>query len=187
MVLEGIITTLNPDGTIAISPMGPIVAGDFRTFELRPFQTSTTFQNLKRLPAGVLHIVDDVMLVAQGAIKRWQQLPEVVPATAINGQRIVDACQAFEFEASMVDEVSERTVIQCNIVQVHQGPRFFGFNRAKHAVLEAAILATRVEFLPIQEIQAKFAELEVIVGKTGGEQEHAAFDLLDSFVNEFAK
>lgn len=187
MILEGVVTTLNADGTVAISPMGPIIDADFRSFELRPFQTSTTFQNLRRIPAGVLHIVDDVMLVAQGAIKRWKKLPELIPAQVVHGQRIAKACQAFEFQATIVDNASERTSIQCEIVHVHDGPRFFGFNRAKHAVLEAAILATRVELLPLDEIQTKFDELEVIVGKTGGEQEQAAFDLLDSFVNEFAR
>jgi len=35
---------------------------------LRPFQTSTTFHNLKRQRAGVFHVVDDVLLLARAAI-----------------------------------------------------------------------------------------------------------------------
>lgn len=52
---------------------------------------------------------------------------------------------------------------------------FFGFNRAKHAVLEAAILATRIGLLPRSEIESEFERLAVIVKKTGGQQEHQAF------------
>ena len=187
MVLEGVVTTLNADGTINISPMGPIVDRDISDFQLRPFQTSTTFLNLKRNPVGVLHILDDVMLVAQAAIKRWQITPELTPTRTIDGMRIANACQAFEFEAQFLDDVSERTTIQCKIVDTHEGPRFFGFNRAKHAVLEAAIMATRVDFIPIADIQNKLDELKILVQKTGGDQEHQAFDLLASYVNEFAK
>jgi hypothetical protein len=55
---------------------------------------------------------------------------------------------------------------------------FFGFNRAKHAVVEAAILATRTDFLPIDEILADFDKLASLVQKTGGDDEHRAFQLL---------
>jgi hypothetical protein len=55
---------------------------------------------------------------------------------------------------------------------------FFGFNRAKHAVVEAAILATRTQILPAAEIEAEYRRLAVLVDKTGGEQEHTAFAFL---------
>ena len=60
---------------------------------------------------------------------------------------------------------------------------FFGFNRAKHAVLEAAILATRIHFLPREQIDNSFAELRVIVDKTASEQEFQAFELLERYVS----
>ena len=67
---------------------------------------------------------------------------------------------------------------------VHAGHKrdFFGFNRAKHAVVEAAILATRTAFLPAEQIAAEFGRLRVLVEKTGGPDEHAAFALLTEFV-----
>jgi len=61
---------------------------------------------------------------------------------------------------------------------------FFGFNRAKHAVVEAAILATRTEFLPPEEILAEFRRLAVLVEKTGGSAEHEAFQLLEDHVRK---
>jgi len=63
---------------------------------------------------------------------------------------------------------------------------FFGFNRAKHAVVEAAILATRTDFVPIGEILADFKRLAVLVQKTGGDDEHRAFQFLLDHVNRVA-
>ena len=53
---------------------------------------------------------------------------------------------------------------------VHHGLRreFLGFNRARHAVLEAAILATRTHLIPPEQIRDEFARLQVIVDKTAG-------------------
>jgi hypothetical protein len=59
---------------------------------------------------------------------------------------------------------------------------FFGFNRAKHAVVEAAILATRTDFLPLDEIEAEYRKLKVLVDKTGGDQEQRAFAFLREHV-----
>ncbi|MFQ5658361.1 MAG: DUF447 domain-containing protein, partial [Candidatus Methylomirabilales bacterium] len=60
---------------------------------------------------------------------------------------------------------------------------FVGFNRAKSAVIEAAILATRIRFLGRGNILNDFARLREIVHKTGGEQEHAAFQYLFEYVS----
>jgi hypothetical protein len=64
------------------------------------------------------------------------------------------------------------------IVHAERKRDFFGFNRAKHAVVEAAILATRTAFLPAEQVAAEFARLRVLVEKTGGPAEHEAFSLL---------
>ena len=77
-----------------------------------------------------------------------------------------------------LDDRDDRTTIAAETVAEGRLRDFFGFNRAKHAVVEAAILATRTAFLPLDEILAEFERLAVLVEKTGGPAEHAAFDLL---------
>src|SRR6058998_1593136 len=59
---------------------------------------------------------------------------------------------------------------------------FLGFNRARNAVLEAAILATRTHLLPPEQISADFARLQVIVDKTAGPREREAMALLSEYV-----
>ena len=67
---------------------------------------------------------------------------------------------------------------------IHRGFRreFIGFNRARFAVLEAAILATRTHLLPADEIRADFARLQVIVDKTAGPREQEAMAMLTEYV-----
>jgi hypothetical protein len=60
---------------------------------------------------------------------------------------------------------------------------FIGFNRAQNAVIEAAILATRLRFLGREHVLKEFERLRLIVDKTGGEQEHAAFRYLSEHVS----
>lgn len=183
MILEGIVTTLNDDQSVNISPMGPLVDDELESFELRPFKTSRTFINLKRHGFGVLHVIDDVLLLAQAAINQWIETPALCAAESIPAQRIVSANQAFEFAVQFIDDSVDRATVKCVVKRQHLGPRFFGFNRAKHMVLEAAILATRINFLPFQEIQSQFSQFNTVVGKTGGEREKRAMDLLNQFLD----
>jgi hypothetical protein len=61
---------------------------------------------------------------------------------------------------------------------------FFGFNRAKHAVVEAAILATRTQFLTAEQVLSEFERLRVPLDKTGGASEQRAFEFLCAYVAE---
>lgn len=183
MILEGIVTTLNADGRPNISPMGPIVDPAMDRLTLRPFQTSTTYQNLKRTGEGIFHVTDDVELLARAAIGRLLELPALLQADSIRGVILADACRWYAFRVVRLDDAHERTTIECEVVGQGRIRDFFGFNRAKHAVLEAAILATRVGLLPPEQIREEFQRLAIPVQKTAGDQEQRAFALLEEYVH----
>lgn len=182
MILEGLITTLNPDGSVNLSPMGPIVDESMRELVLRPYQTSTTYRNLKRTGQGVLHVTDDVELLARSAVGKVDPLPAMLSARAIEGKILANACRWYAFKVRSLDDSQERTTITAEVVDSGRIRDFFGFNRAKHAVVEAAILATRVRFLPPAEIEREFQRLAVPVEKTAGDPERRAFDFLKNYV-----
>jgi hypothetical protein len=164
--------------------MGPHVEGaDFTRFLLRPYPTAQTYQNLRAHGEGVLHVTDDVLLLAEAALGPVEPPPAYAPAVHVRGWVLRDACRAYEFRVRAIDATQERVRIEADVVHVHRLREWFGFNRAKHAVLEAAILATRTAFLPAAEIAAEYRRLAVIVDKTGGPQEHAAFALLRAHVD----
>ena len=184
MILEAIITTTNSDGSVNVSPMGPLVNGDPADgFELRPFETSRTFANLQDRPFGVLHVTDDVMLFASAAIGKLDDVPPVRSAEVNETAFILeDACRWYEFEAVYFETSEPRKNIRCKAIAAGRQRDFWGFNRARHAVIEAAILATRVAFLPAEEISRQYESLRAIVDKTGGQIEDAAMNLLEQFV-----
>ncbi len=183
-ILEGIVTTLNADGSPNISPMGPIVDEALDLLWLRPFQTSTTYQNLKRTGAGVFHLTDDVELFAQAAVGQPNPLPRLRPAEKIDGVILADACRWFAFEIESLDDSADRTSIVARVIDRGVQRDFLGFNRAKHAVLEAAILATRLHLLDAAEIQAELDRIEVPIKKTGAAAEHRAFNFLREYVKQ---
>lgn len=185
MILEGIVTTLSPDGLLNVAPMGPQVDAAMRRLLFRPYRSSTTYRNLKARGEGVLHVTDDVLLLARSAVGPAGEVA-TRPADVVEGRIILDACRYYEFRVTDLDDLDDRTSIAVETVAVGRLRDFFGFNRAKHAVIEAAILATRTAFLPREEIRAEFERLAVLVAKTGGLAEHAAFDHLRNYVDEVA-
>jgi uncharacterized protein len=187
LIAEGIVTTVNPDGSANISPMGPRVNRQFTRLVLRPFQTSTTYQNLKRTGEGVFHVTDDVLLIAKGAVGQLAPQPPLRPAEHVQGTVLADACRWFEFRVTQLDDSADRTTITCSVVGSGELRPFFGFNRAKHAVLEAAILATRIGILSAEQIQAELDRLAIPVEKTAGQQEREAFEFLKDFVRRELK
>jgi len=184
MILEGLVTTTNADGTPHLAPMGPKILGEFESLLLRPFPSSHTFQNLRRQGQGVLHVVDDVLLLAQAAVGQ-AQLPEMERAIQIEGFLMRrSACRAYEFQVESLDESHERIHILARVVTKHWFRDFWGFNRAKHAVIEAAILATRLHLTGKGAVLQEYAKLIVWVNKTGGEREIEAMQFLQDFVKE---
>jgi uncharacterized protein len=187
MILEGLVTTMNADGSPHLAPMGPRVEPDFTRFTLRPFPTSGTYRNLLAHREGVLHITDDALLIAKAALGAVEPLPALEPAREVQGFIIAGTYRHHEFRVLTIDDTTERVTIEAEVVHTGRGRDFFGFNRAKHAVVEAAILATRLHLIPHAEIAAEFAKLRAIVTKTGGPAEHEAMDVLDARLREAAR
>ena len=180
MILEGIVTTIATGGDVNIAPMGPRVDADMQRFLLRPFNTAKTYHNLRAHGEGVLHVTDDVLLLARAALGQLDPLPPLMPARKVRGWVLSEACRFYEFRVLSIDDREERVSIDVEVVHHETLRDFFGFNRAKHAVVEAAILATRTDFLPLDEIELEYRKFAVIVQKTGGPQELAAMTFLQA-------
>jgi hypothetical protein len=182
MILEGLITTTNPDGTPHLAPMGPSISDDARQLVLRPFQTSTTFANLKRTGVGVFHVTDDVELLAYAAVGRLETLPALRRADAIDGWIVENACRWMAFRVQSSDSKDQRAIFTAEVLDRGIIREFFGFNRGKHAVVEAAILATRVHLLAKDDLIDQLARLQPLVDKTGGPPERRAFEFLHDYI-----
>jgi uncharacterized protein len=183
VILEGIVTTLSLDGTLNVAPMGPKLGADPRRFLLRPYRTSTTYRNLKATGEGVLHVTDDVLLLARAAIGLLPE-PPTRPASVVRGRVLETTGRHHEIRVVELDDRTDRTSILVESVAEGRTGELFGLNRAKHAVVEAAILATRLDFLPPAEVMASYRQLSILVEKTGGPDERLAFGLLADFASK---
>src|SRR4051812_33815481 len=130
MILEGIVTTTSAAGDINIAPMGPRVDADMRQFVLRPFRSAQTYRNLVAHGEGVLHVVDDVQLLARSALGALDSIPAMMAARTIRGQVLCDACRFYEFRVRQIDDREERVTIEAEVTHHETLRDFFGFNRA---------------------------------------------------------
>jgi uncharacterized protein len=178
VILETIVTTRDTGGAVNFAPMG-VEWGD-EIIVLKPFLETSTFRNVSASRQAVVNLTDDVMLFAQGAISSPQFPWE--PASVVQGAVLQAACSWREIEVLTIDATPPRSRIEARVVHRGVSREFLGFNRARHAVLEAAILATRTHLIPADQIRDEFARLQVIVEKTAGPREHEAMALLTGYV-----
>ncbi len=178
MIVETIVTTVSPEGVVNVAPMGVEWSDD--ALVLKPFLETTTFRNVRDTRVAVVNLTDDAGLFARAAIAN----PEapVVPAEVVRGVVLADACSWREAEVRALDGAGPRSRIEMAVVYRGARREFVGFNRARHAVLEAAIHATRVHLLAREFVETEFARLQVIVDKTAGPRELEAMALLTEHV-----
>lgn len=178
MILETIVTTIDADGAVNCAPMG--VEWGSETIVLKPFLETATYRNVVATRTAVVNLTDDVRLFAQAAISN--PVYPTVPATAIRGVVLEDCCSWRELEVRTIDSTPPRSRIETAVVHRGFNREFIGFNRARHAVLEAAIYATRVHLLERAFIESEMARLQTIVDKTAGPPEREAMALLTDYV-----
>lgn len=180
MILEGLLTTTRTDGAPHLAPMGPIVRGNFEGFLFRPFPGSTTCDNLLLSRQGVFHVTDDACLIARSAIHAVEEMPALRRAEHVEGYILQDTCRYYEFRIRDVDTRQERVHLEAEVVGQGVLRDFWGFNRARHALIEGAILATRFHLLPVEEVAAEYMKLRTLIEKTGGDCERQTWQVLEN-------
>jgi hypothetical protein len=181
VIVESIITTESAGGGVHIAPMG--VTWRDGVPVLAPFRPSATLDNLRRSGAAVINHTDDVRVFA-GCLTGRRDWP-VVRADAVAGWRLADALSHQEAVVEHVDEDEQRPRFVCRIVREAAHRPFRGFNRAQAAVIEGAILVSRLHLLPRDKIEREMAYLEIAVGKTAGPRETEAWGWLAARVAAF--
>ncbi len=181
MIREIIITSRNPDGTTHIAPMG--VRQDGALYVVAPFRPSRTLENLLRERHAVVNFTDDVRVFA-GCLTGRYDWP-LCPATRIPVLRLQESLSHAELEVQTFEDDAQRPRFLCAVVHEETHAPFTGFNRAQAAVLEAAILVSRLHMLPAEKIQRELEYLRIAVEKTAGEREQLAWSWLEARIVEF--
>jgi hypothetical protein len=174
MIRETIVTTVSACGRVHIAPIGIIADGE--GWIIAPFRPSTTLDNLCDVPFAVANYTDDVRVFA-GCLTGRHHWP-TVPSDEVPVPRLQDALAHAELAVVRVGEDPQRPRYHCRVVRTASHAPFQGFNRAQAAVVEAAILVSRLEFLPREKVEQELAYLEIAISKTAGPAEEEAWGWL---------
>lgn len=170
-ILETIVTTTNADGSHHLVPFGLIAEDD--CFVVAPFRPSPTIANLERRPWLAAAAPADVRVIA-GCVTGRRDWP-VVACERIAGVRLADAYAHMELEVAAVSADEVRPRFRCRVLHTARHRPFLGYNRAQAAVLEAAVLSTRLPMLPPDKVRSEMAYLAIAVAKTAGPAEEEAW------------
>jgi len=174
MIRETIVTTMSAAGTVHIAPLGLIADGD--EWIIAPFRPSTTLDNLRAIPFAIANYTDDVRVFA-GCLTGRTTWPTTA-SDRVPVPRLASALAHAELSVKRVSEDDQRPRFHCNVVHLAQHAPFRGFNRAQAAVIEAAILTSRLHMLPFEKIDNELAYLKIAISKTAGKAEQEAWDWL---------
>jgi hypothetical protein len=178
MIVESIVTTIGADGRVNCAPMG--VEWGEEIIVLKPFLETATYRNVVATRTAVVNLIDDARVFARAAISNPEYPTR--PALTVQGVVLADGCSWRELTVRSIDSTPPRSRIEMSVVHRGVSREFIGFNRAQHAVLEAAIYATRLHLLSPEFIDGEMARLQVIVDKTAGPDEQEAMKLLTEHI-----
>lgn len=180
MIQETIITTISESGIAHIAPMGVHVEGG--QFVILPFKPSTTLNNVLQTDAAVINFCDDVRIFA-GCLSGRRDWP-LKACEKINGRYLAGTLAHAELVLESVEDDAIRPKLVCKAVHEVNHRPFQGFNRAQFAVLEAAILVSRLDRLPWDKIQAELDYLRIGLDKCAGERELEAWAWLMAVIEQ---
>jgi hypothetical protein len=183
-IFETVVTSVSSAGVPHIAPMGVRYRGEHVV--LMPFKPSTTLDNITASGHAVLNVVTDTRVFA-GCVTGRRAWP-TMPAERVPGVRLSVALSHLELALHECHDDAQRPVLILRRVHEATHAPFVGLNRAQAAVVEGAVLVSRLHMLPQQKIHTEMAYLQIAIDKTAGPAEHEAFGwLLEAVATHRAK
>lgn len=176
LILETIVTTLNGDGSPHLVPFGLISEGE--GYVVAPFRPSPTIANLERHPYLAAATPADIRVLAGCVTGRREWA--IAPCERIPCGRLADALAHVELAVTEVADDPVRPRFRCRVVHAAGHRPVIGDNRARAAVIEAAILSTRLHMLPAEKVRAEMAYLAIAIEKTAGPAEAEAWSWIEA-------
>lgn len=174
VIYEAVVTTVALDGKAHVAPMGVRYRGE--QVVLMPFKPSTTHENIAATGHAVLNILTDTRVFA-GCVTGRRDWP-TQPADRIAGVRLACALSHVELRLDERTDDAQRPVLRMARVHEVVHSAFIGFNRAQAAVIEGAVLVSRLHMLVPQKVDSEMAYLQIAIDKTAGPEEHEAWGWL---------
>lgn len=177
-IFEAVVTTVSPAGAVHVAPMGVRYQGS--EVVLMPFKPSATLDNILATKTAVLNRLVDPRVFA-GCVTGRRQWP-TLPAEKVIGVRLEAALSHLELALAQVGDDPQRPRLR--LARVHEATHapFIGMNRAEAAVIEGAVLVSRLHLLPPEKIDSEMRYLQIAIDKTAGPDAREAFRWLQEAV-----
>lgn len=179
MIYETIISTIDAEGNAHVTPFGITMQNDLVI--ISPYKPSATLANILATEHAVMNLTDDVRVFA-GALTR-RQAWALLPATKVAGFRLLDTLAHKELKLVKVVDDALRPQLFLEVVHEEHHQSFLGFNRAQAAVIELAVLVSRLTRLPMEKITQDINCHTIAIEKTAGARELEAWGWLMEAVN----
>src|SRR5262245_38730749 len=174
LIRESMVITSNREGRVHIAPTGLIAEdGDWIIAAFRP---STTLDNLGLVPFATANPTHAVRVFPR--CLTGQHTWPTIASEKLPVPRLENALSHAELAVVSVKDDPQRPRLRCRVVRFVSHMPFQGFNRAQAAVLEAAILVSRLHLLPQEKMERDLAYLHTAVEKTAGPREIEAWTWL---------
>lgn len=183
MIFETVVTTVDNNGETHIAPMG--VRRKEGLYVIAPFSPSTTLENLESVAEAVINLTDDVRVFA-GCLSGRRDWP-LCDAEQLKVKRLTYCLAHTEVHVERKSGDAQRPEFFCREILTRQHAPFQGFNRAQAAVLEAAILVSRLDRLPMEKIASEIDYLKIAMEKTAGEREQTAWQWLMEEIQRYRR
>lgn len=179
MIYETIVSTVNIHGAPHVTPFG--IRMQDGLVVIAPFKPSTTLENILATKCAVVNMTDDVRVFAGALTGRtvW----DLVPVEQISGFRLADTLVHRELKLVKMEDDAVRPQLFLEVVHEAQHQSFNGFNRAQAAVIELAVLVSRLKRLPMEKISQEMDYLKIAIEKTAGPRELEAWGWLAEAVS----
>lgn len=180
-IFETVVTTRSPAGEVHIAPMGVrYIAGEV---VLMPFRPSTTLANIEATGRAVLNLLTEVRVFA-GCVTGRRDWPTVAlhqPA-GFDGVRLECALGHVALQLRELKDDPQRPALHMARVGEATHAPFRGMNRAQAAVVEGAVLVSRLRMLPAEKVDSEMRYLQIAIDKTADAAELEAWGWLQEAV-----
>ena len=161
MILETIITSIDINGKPHLAPFG--VRMENENIIISPYKPSHTHENILATKLAVMNNTDDVRVFAGALTGRepWSLLP----TSDIKGFRLKNCLAHAQLKLMEVRDDALRPQLVMQSIKHESHAAFNGFNRAQGAVLELAVMVSRLERLSKAKVMAELKYLQIAICK----------------------
>ena len=183
MILETIISTIDFNGNVNFAPFGIKKTKNF--IFISPYIPSKTLNNLNSTKCAVVNYTNDAFFFVNSIIgeKNFKKKK----CKKIKGF-FLDNCLAYD--EVIVEEIKNdrvRPTFKCKVVASVAYKRFEGLNRAQFSLIEACILASRINMLDEKKLISDLSFLSEPLEKTGGQTEKKLWKKIERFISDGIK